>query len=357
MADKKTIILVDMNSFYASCHQSEDPALRNKPVIVGGIKGNSRKGMVIAASYEAKAKGVFTTQSMYEATKLCPEAVVVERNHPLYNDYSQKIMTFLRLIGPTEVASVDEAYVDITTRVQEGKTPKSIANYIQQTIYSKIHIGTNIGISYNKFIAKMASEIRKPMGITHLEKIQFFSYFHPQKIGIMHGCGKKTEEKLNQHGYYTIGDLAKANPLELKIILGLRGEWLHLAALGKGSDVVDAEREKGDSTIGKEKTFREPEKDPEVLLSLLSKMLEPLCEKLKTKKIKAKTITLVYRLERDKGSQTKSLSLPSGLDDYFRMNFLVESLFDKHLEGVPLYLVGVRLSNFEDASFEQLKLF
>ncbi|MDE5415069.1 Y-family DNA polymerase [Alkalihalobacterium chitinilyticum] len=353
----RTIALIDMNAFYASCHQAEDPSLRNQPVIVGGSPTNKYKGMVIAASYEAKNQGVYTTMSVYEALKKVPKAIVVPRNHPLYSSYSRKIMEFLRLIGPTEVASVDEAYIDLTDRVNKGTSPHTIAKYIQRTLWEKLHLGCSIGISDTKCSAKMAADVKKPFGYVHFERLQFCSYFHPQKLSKLHGCGKKTEEKLNKYGIYTIGDLAQTDPLQIKLILGLRGEILRNNALGIGSDVVDADREKGDKTIGKEKTFSQPTSDTDQLLGIARSMIELLCERLKEKQLRASTIAVVYKTERGGASHSKSLTLADSTSEPDQVYTIVEDLYDRHLVDIPLWLFGVRLSNFEDANYVQLKLF
>jgi DNA polymerase-4 len=354
---EKTILLVDMNSFFASVHQAEDPTLLNKPIIVGGSPYNKHKGMVIAASYEAKNKGVYTTMSMFEALKKCPDAICVQRNHPLYSQYSKKIMAFLQLIGPTETASIDEAYVDITERVENGMSPAAVAEYIQRTLWEKLKLGCSIGCSNTKTSAKMAADIKKPFGFVHLERLQFCSYFHPQKISKLHGCGKKTEEKLNKHGYFTIGDLAKADPLQLKLILGMRGEWLQKVALGIGSNYVNPEREKGDKTIGKETTFSQETSDMELLMNLARRMIELLCERLEQKKLKARTIAIVYKLARLEASHSKSFTVDLATADPEMVYTVVENLYDKHLSDVPLWLFGVRLSNFEETKYVQLRLF
>ncbi|OLO37951.1 hypothetical protein BTR23_12375 [Alkalihalophilus pseudofirmus] len=357
MPGNRTIALIDMNAFYASCHQAENPTLRNKAVIVGGSPTNKYKGMVIAASYEAKNKGVYTTMSIYEALKKVPDAIVVQRDHPMYSTYSKKIMEFLRLIGPTEVASVDEAYVDITERVNKGTSPKTIAMYIQRTLWEKLHLGCSIGISDTRCSAKMAADVKKPFGYVHFEKLQFCSFFHPQNLSKLHGCGKKTEEKLNKYGIYTIGDLAQKDPVEIKLILGIRGEMLRNNALGIGSDIVNAEREKGDKTIGKEKTFSQPTTDPHELLTIAQNMIDLLCRRLQEKEQRASTISIVYKTERGGGSHSKSLTVSESTSDPTKVFSVVESLYENHLVDIPLWLFGVRLSNFDNANYVQLRLF
>ncbi|WP_202080602.1 Y-family DNA polymerase [Caldalkalibacillus salinus] len=350
------IMLADMNSFFASCHQSVDPALRHKPVIVGGSTTSKRRGMVIAASYEAKAKGVYTTMSSYEAKRKCPEAIFVMRDHTLYQNYSTKIMNFLRLIGDTEVASIDEAYVDITPLVQKGKKPQDIATYIQSTLWKKLHMPCSIGVGSNRIIAKMAAEIKKPRGYVQLGVKQFCTYFYPQPLSQLHGCGQKTAEKFEKNNIFTIGDLAEADPLQVKLILGKRGEHLQHAAQGKGSAVIYPDREKGDKTIGKETTFQNHTTDQGLIKSLASRMVEQLASKLEQKRKKVRTVSVVYKLERGKGSHSKSVTLAEGTKDQSVLYDHVQSLYQQHLAETPIILFGVRFSNLEDLDYEQLTL-
>lgn len=352
--NKRYILLADMNAFFASCHQSVDPTLRNKPIIVGGSPFNKRKGMVIAASYEAKNKGIYTTMSMYEALKLCPSALVVQRNHPLYSSYSLKIMNFLRLLGDTEVASVDEAYVDITERVFKGETPAQIARYIQSTLWNKLHIPCSIGVGPNKIIAKMAADIKKPKGYVQMGVKQFCTYFHPQPVNELHGCGKKTSEKLMKNDIKTIGQLAEMNTMTLKMFFGIRGELLKRSAQGISSDKVDPAREKGDKTIGKEKTFQEHVTEEETIMQTAQDMIKKLAQRLKEKELRARTISIVYKKEVLEASHSRSITLSEATNDEELILSTVQHLYEEHLRDIPLRLFGVRLSNLDDMTNIQL---
>jgi DNA polymerase-4 len=354
--EQKHILLADMNSFFTSCHQSVDPKIRNKPVIVGGSPANKYRGMVIAASYEAKGKGIYTTMSMKEALERCPEAIVVPRDHELYNKYSEKIMDFLRLIGSIEVASIDEAYIEITDRVLKGTSPKALATYIQKTLWEKIHIPCSLGCGPTKIIAKMASEIKKPLGFVELGYKQYQSYFHPQPINELHGCGTQTTKKLNQHHIFTIGQLAKADSATIKIILGLRGLDLQQSAMGISSSYINSSREKGDKTIGQEKTFSESIMDSDYLLGLARHMINQLSNRLEQRNLGCRTISLVFKKERGESSHSKSHSLPSAITDPEEIYTIAERLFHKNLQDTPLSLFGVRLNNLEDMSYKQLTL-
>lgn len=355
--NSKVIALVDINSMFASCHQSVDLSLRGKPVIVGGSMTDKRKGLVIAASYEAKAKGIKTTMSAYEARKLCPQAIFVQRNHTLYSEFSSKIMDFFRLIGPTEVASIDEAYVDFTDRIKKGDDPMVIARYIQRTLYQKIHIPCSIGMGENRIIAKMSSEVKKPLGITWFTRQQFQAFFHPKPTVVLHGCGEATAEKLREKlGIETIGDLAQIDLHSIRLVLGKRGEWLRLAAQGISSDTVNPDREKGGKTIGKETTFQNPVSNPEEILAVARKMAERLVTHLKEKQRKTRTVSLVYKLERLGRSHSKSRTLPTPTNDPKEIIAAASALYSEHLWETPLHLFGLRLSNFEEEIFEQITM-
>lgn len=356
MEEIRTLLLVDMNSFFASCHVSVNPSLRNKPVIVGGSVNNKRKGLVIACSYEAKRAGIYTTQSAYEARKICPEAIFVQRDHPLYQSISSKIMKFLRLIGPTEVASIDEAYVDVTDRAIMGTHPILVARYIQKTLWDKIQIPCSIGIGPNKIIAKSASEIKKPMGIVQMGVKQFMTYFHPQLLSKLYGCGEATEERLNKHGINTIGDLARTEIHILKSLLGKRGEQLNRYAKGISSNQVDADREKGEKTIGKETTFAEETSLPTIILETVQRMCLRLALDLQEKDKRARTVSLVYKTERTGRSHSKSLTLPDAANQSDTLYQAIQTLYRECLYETPLWLIGVRLSNLEERNYEQMTL-
>ncbi|HJV45069.1 MAG TPA: DNA polymerase IV [Bacillota bacterium] len=355
MSVKKLIMLADMNSFYASCHQSTDRRLYGKPVIVAGTP-NKTRGMVIAASYEAKRKGVQNFMNYYDVMKCCPDAIFVTRDHDLYETISAKIMAFLRLIGDCEVASVDEAYIDISPRVEKGTKPADIATYIQKTLWDKIRIPCSIGVGPNKVIAKMCADIKKPFGYVHFGIRQFCTYFHPKPIEELFHCGKKTAERLREQGIDTIGKLAVADPMTIKIMLGVRGEWLQLAAQGIASANLDPHHEKGDRSLGRETTFGVAENDPSVLTEIAQNMIEELVAALRMKSRTARTLTIVYRNEKGGTSKTKSVTLPHSTDDPLQFFSLFRMLFRDHLLEKPLYLFGIRLSNIEQRWYEQLTI-
>jgi DNA polymerase IV len=354
MEDSRLILLADMNAFFASCHQSIDPALRGKPVIVSASTSSTRRGIVIAASYEAKAKGVKTTMSYAEVRKICPGAIYVQRDHGLYHAISIKIMNFLRLIGDTETASIDEAYVDITPRFRQGQAPAAIAHYIQQTLWNKIKIPSSIGVGPNRIIAKMAAEVKKPRGYVQMGIRQFQAYFYPMPVEELVGCGKATANKLRKQGIITIGDLAKTDDHYLRLAFGKRGQLLKWAAQGMSSAEVNPDREKGDKSIGSETTFPQEVGDPEQIFAVAREMVQELVSILQAKEKRARTIQLVYKFHWNEPSHTKSMTLSQAADEVEPIYQITRKLYEDHLWQTPLYLFGVRLSNFEDNHVDQL---
>ncbi len=183
------IFHVDMNSFFASCEQAASPEYAKKPLIVCGDPQN-RAGIVLAASYEAKAFGVKTTMPCYEAKRLCPNAIFVPCRHKLYAQVSRKVMAILDGFTPIkEQASIDEAYLDMTGTERLFGESAEAARKIQQRIYDELHIGCSVGISTNKLLAKMASDMKKPMGITELYENDVQQKLWPLPVRALFGVG------------------------------------------------------------------------------------------------------------------------------------------------------------------------
>ncbi|MET1032396.1 MAG: DNA polymerase IV, partial [Domibacillus tundrae] len=202
----RVILHIDANAFFASVEMAENPALKNKPVIIAG-NPEERKGIVVAANYLCKDKGIYTTMALGEALKLVPEAVVIKPNHAIYKEYSKMIFAYLAEVSPLiEYASIDEAYLDITECAHLG-SPIDIAMKIQQETVKRFDIPISIGIAPNKFLAKMASDMQKPLGLTVLRKRDVERVLWNKPVLDAHGIGEKTAAKLQAHGILTMGDL------------------------------------------------------------------------------------------------------------------------------------------------------
>jgi len=241
---------VDMNSFFASVEMAENPALKGKPLAVAG-NPKERKGIIVTCSYEARKFGVKTTMPVWEAKKRCPDLLIVPPRFDLYKKASAEMFSILRAYSPlVEPVSIDEGYVDITG-LEELGTPPAIAESIQQQILAELDLPSSIGIAPNKFLAKTASDMKKPMGITILRKRDIPRLLWPRPLIEMHGVGGKTAEKLNGCGLFTIGDLAHADDFLLKQLLGIRGIRLKERANGRDPRPVDPESVNVTKSVGR----------------------------------------------------------------------------------------------------------
>ena len=218
----RVILHVDMNSFYASVEMAYDPKLKGKPLAIAG-NPEERRGIIVTCSYEARKLGVKTTMPVWEAKKLCPQLIVMKPNFERYRMASHGMFDILQQYSDlVEPVSIDEGYVDITESFELG-SPLEIAEKIQKQILTQLDLPCSIGIAPNRFLAKMASDMKKPLGITVLRKRDVKQVLWPLPVIEMHGVGKKSAEKLNHHQIFTIGDLAMANEIQLKALLGING--------------------------------------------------------------------------------------------------------------------------------------
>src|SRR5690625_837416 len=225
----KVIFHVDMNSFYASVEMAYNPKLKGKPIAIAG-NPEERKGIIVTSSYEARAKGIKTTMPLWEAKKLCPDLIVIRPNFSRYRETSTKIFKMLAQITPIiEPVSIDEGYMDVTDHQIH---PIELAKIIQQQLLDTLDIPCSIGIGPNKFLAKTASDMKKPLGITILRIRELSKELWPLPIEKMYGVGEKTANKLHKIKIETIGDLAKADVYALTQLLGINGERLKNRANG-----------------------------------------------------------------------------------------------------------------------------
>lgn len=221
----RVIFLIDMNSFFVSCSIATNPSLKGKAIV---IANSSRRAIVCAVSYEAKKLGIKVPMPLYQAKQIYLAVEIVAPDFKLYFKYSEKIFEFISLnyTKNIEVASIDECYIDVTEIYKNYPTIYQLANEMQKRIYQEIGIPSSIGISYNKFLAKMASELKKPMGITIIRDQQDAkNLIHPLVIEMMYGVSKQTAIKLKQLNINYIADLAKNNAYEsLQPIFG-KNDW------------------------------------------------------------------------------------------------------------------------------------
>ena len=356
MANKARIIFhVDMNSFYASVEMAYNPKLKGKPLAVAG-NPEERKGIIVTSSYEARARGVKTTMPLWEAKKLCPELIVVRPNFERYRETSRKIFQLLAEITPIiEPVSIDEGYMDVTDHPVH---PLQLAKKIQKQLLNELDIPCSIGIGPNKFLAKTASDMKKPLGITVLRIRDLPTKLWPLAIDKMYGVGEKTAEKLKKMNIRTIGDLAKADVYAVSQMLGINGERLINRANGLDPRPVDPDSVNDFKSIGNSQTLPHDTTDMTEMIQILSQLADRVEERLKRRELKGKTVQLMIRYSNRK-TITRSRKLDQFIDDKETILAVIKDLLTEHWSQEPVRLLGVTVQDLLEKQYvvEQLDLF
>ncbi|MCQ5365552.1 DNA polymerase IV [Anoxybacillus salavatliensis] len=354
---RRIIFHIDCNSFFASCEMARDPSLKEKPVVVAGDP-KERRGIVLAANYLAKQLGIYTTMPLWEAKKRCPSLVVRKPNFSLYRAISQQMFERLQCVSPIlERASIDEGYLDVT-EMALSVHPLILAENIQRDLLETAQIPVSIGIAPNKFLAKMASEMKKPLGITILRKRDVPNVLWPLAVENMHGVGKKTAKKLNALGIVTIGDLAKADETTLQQTLGIYGSRLKEWANGIDHRPVDPEEGEKRKSIGNSTTLPYDVAGKKVLLDVLHQLADSVSKRMKQNKVVSTTVQLTIRYHNFQTiTRSKTWDNPfQEAEDIFRY---AAYLLQKHWNGEPIRLLGITALDVFDRkeAVKQLDLF
>lgn len=350
-----SIIHVDMNAFYASCHQAKDPSLKGKPLLVAGDP-KKRNGIVLTASYEAREYGVKTAMPNWQAKKLCPQAIFIKPDHDLYARISREVMDILRRFTPmVEIFSIDEAWLDVAGCESLFGDSISIARQIQTTIADELDISCSIGVSCNKLLAKMASDMKKPRGITVISSDDVPKKLWPLPVKNLFGVGRRMASRLYKLNVKTIGDLARVPVTLLEQNFGINGRHLHLWANGIDDSPVDPHSTDDAKSMGHSTTlaqnvtsFEEAEK---VLLSLSEKV----GRRVRRENYVGRTVTITLR-DVSFNTITRSVTIPhtNSTEDIY---FFAKKLLYAHWDGQkPLRLLGVSLSQLAD-EFNQISVF
>ena len=349
-----------MNCFFVSCEVAENPDLKGKKIAVAP-NGSDRKGIILAASYEARPYGVKSAMRVSDALRKCPDLIIVEPTMGLYGEYSRKFFEYFLKITPlVEPASIDEGYLDVTD-VCEPSEIMNLAYKIQKDLLELYNLPCSIGIAPNKFLAKMASDMKKPLGITVLRKREVPEKLWPLPIGDMIGVGKKTLETLTAIGIKTIGDLANYKDLNLlKEVIGDNNtNGLYAHAHGIGSNEVDVNRFNDVSSISNSQTFDHDEYDVTKMKLLMKLLTNTICNRLEKHSLKAYNFTLQLKYNNFKVT-SKSTTLKNPTSDSRKVYKLFEDIFDDFYDtSFPLRLIGVAASKVIEAHDEikQLSIF
>jgi DNA polymerase-4 len=350
----KIIFHIDLNAFYASCAMIKEPYLRNKVFVVGG-PGSSVRGVISTASYKARKYGIHSGMNMTEATKLYPRLLVVPADFEFYRVKSNEFMDLLSEYTDLMVqASIDEAYLDVTEKSKEMH-PLEIAKEIQQRLLKEHQLPCSIGIAPTLFLAKMASDLKKPLGITVIRKRDVEKILFPLPISDMFGIGKKTYPKLEAIGIHTIGDFA--DPVNRDKIVSLMSERMYMAYLddiyGRSSDVIDPDKYALPKSISSETTFNYDMNEPKFILDEIHNQLKECIRRLKKYQMKAKTVG--FRLKKsDFTLTTRSVTLKEFTDDEVILKDALDDLFESLYDGAKVRLAGAHLSNLTAIGEEKI---
>ena len=342
----RKIIHIDMDAFFAAVEIRDNPNLRGKPVIIGNDpRKTGGRGVVSTCSYEARVFGIHSAMSSKEAYERCPQAVFISGNYEKYTAVGQQIRAiFKRYTDNIEPMSIDEAYLDVTENKLGIKSAVKIARLIQQDIWNELHLTSSAGVSYNKFLAKIASDYQKPRGLTVILPDEAEDFLKQMDIAKFHGVGKKTVEKLHQMGVFTGADLLKISEISLIYRFGRLGFDLYRKARGIDNSPVKSNRIR--KSIGKEKTYSKIlnlEEDIKKELTLLS---ERVALSLQKHEKSGKIVILKIRYA-DFSTMTKRKSLSQKIQDTETISQmaiqLYESLTDKDKD---VRLLGVTVIGF-----------
>jgi DNA polymerase-4 len=350
----RKIIHVDMDAFYASVEQRDNPELRGRPLAVGGSR---ERGVVAAASYEARKYGVRSAMSSALAYRKCPDIIFVKPNFEKYSAVSKEIReVFYEYTDLVEPLSLDEAYLDVTENKKGIETATKIAKQIRAEIFERTQLRASAGISINKFLAKVASDINKPNGQKTIMPDQALSFLEELPIQKFFGVGAKTAEKMKRFGIFQGRDLKKWDLALLTREFGKSGSHYYNIVRGIQKSQVKPNRVR--KSLGAERTFSTDLKNVEEMEDALKHIMVKLQERIEHSKTKGKTITLKFKYH-DFEQHTRSITLDhhTNLEEEIFSNTL--QLLKNPIPEKPVRLLGISLSNFEQekkVNFVQLTL-
>lgn len=337
-----------MDAFFAAVEELDNPRLKGKPVIVGG---SSNRGIVTTANYEARKYGIHSAMPIFMAKARCPHGIYVPTRKDRYSEVSRQVFDILHEVTDLiEPLSIDEAYLDISHIDMDAV---KVAEIIRSRVFNRVGLTMSIGISYNKFLAKIASDWKKPNGLTLIDRDMVPEILLPLSINKVYGIGPKSERKLNNIGIYTIEDLMGLSEGFLEEILGKSGKEIYQRIRGIDNRRVNPSRER--KSLGMERTFIAT-KDRKVLNQYLYNFSKEIEESLKRKNLRGKTITLKLKDE-DFISHTRSLTINEYINSQPKIYDICQSLFDEITLKKKIRLIGLTISNLIDDEFVQLSFF
>jgi DNA polymerase-4 len=358
-----------MDAFFASIEIRDQPRLRGLPVIVGGTSG---RGVVCAASYEARKFGVRSAMPTFQARRLCPSGIFLRPQMQKYAEVSHQIHSvFLEFTSEIEPIAFDEAYLDVTGSFALYSNPLVLAQQLKQRVMEATQLVVSVGVGPNKLVAKIACTLGKPNGLRVVSQEEAAAMLEPLPVRRLWGIGQVAESELRQGGIQTIGELRRAPRDLLQGIFGARCEDVLQMAWGNDVRPVQANRE--NRSIGEESTFETDVREPEAISAAITAHCEAVAHRLRHLGLRAHTITLKLKLSQARGTMpnrtsadvdaprypllTRSKTLPQAIQDGTRMRAVALELWKQARVAAPLRLLGISASQFEAADEVQLELF
>ncbi|WP_320002559.1 DNA polymerase IV [Shiella aurantiaca] len=349
----RKIIHIDMDAFFASVEQRDNPELRGKPVAVGG---NKQRGVVAAASYEARAFGVFSAMPSVTAARKCPDLIFVRPRFEVYKEVSRQIhQIFEEYTDLIEPLSLDEAYLDVTENKKGMPYAKDIALEIKEKIFQKTRLTASAGISYNKFLAKTASDVKKPNGLYIIYPHKAEAFLEQLPVKKFYGIGKVTAEKLNGMGIFTGKDLKSYSREHLHRWFGKSGEFYYRIVRGEDERQVHAHRTR--KSIGAERTYAENIETKEAVYEALVPLAQEVSRRTQKSRLKGKTLTLKIKFH-DFEIASRSKTFVQAFDDEAGILLGAKELAQQiPRQPFSIRLLGLSLHNLSDEAQEgQLRL-
>jgi DNA polymerase IV len=341
------ILHVDMDAFYASVEIRDRPELAGKPAIVGGLSG---RGVVLSATYEARAFGVRSAMPMTRARRLCPQAVVIPPRHGVYWAVSKEVMAIFKAVTPlVEPLSLDEAFLDVSGAERLLGSPAAIGQLIRGQVAEQQQITCSVGIATNKFLAKLASVHCKPDGLLVIPADRALEFLHPLPVSALWGVGDRTARSLARLGLRTVGDIAHTPENALEAELG-RAAAVHLHALALGQDDRGVESAVHEKSVGAEETFDVDVNDPAIIRRELLRLSRRTTRALRASGFATRTVVVKLR-KADFTTITRSKTLPEATSETQRIYATACALYEASglSDKTMLRLVGVRATGLVPA--------
>ncbi|MGH3735551.1 MAG: DNA polymerase IV [Micromonosporaceae bacterium] len=350
--DTGSVVLhVDMDAFFASVEVRRRPELRDQPVIVGGV---GPRGVVSAASYQARRYGVHSAMPTARARRLCPHGVYLPPDLDAYAEASRAVMAIFGQVTPlVEALSLDEAFLDVSGCRRRLGSPGQVARLIRRRISDEQHLAASVGVAPTKFVAKLASAQAKPDGLVVVPAGAVLEFLHPLPVAALWGVGERTAETLHRLGMRTVADIAQAPPASLRAALG-DAAGHHVYELASGRDPRRVTPESVDKSVGAETTFDVDVADPEVVRRTMLALSGKVAARLRRAGLVARTVVIKVRFA-DFRTVTRSRTVPSPTDVTHEVFDLAWGLYEALRPGERIRLIGVRTENLLSAAQASLQ--